>query len=147
MGRPLIASDGSIVGGVTVGRDISETKKAETQLRESVANHHEQNQMMQTIFDSMSDGLIVVDSDGEYLLSNKSAEQILGKRANVAVGEQIETFGLYRTDETTPYTRDELPLSKALRNESTDRKDMIVRNEERPSGVRIKRQRSAFARP
>ena len=136
-GRPLYASDGSVVGAVTVGRDISDTKNAEAGLQESVARYQQQNQMMQTIFDSMSDGVIVVDSDGECLLFNKSAEQILGKRATASVDEQVETFGLYHTDETTPYSRHELPLSKALQNESTDGIDMIVRNEERPNGVRI----------
>ena len=136
--RPLPANDGTPVGAVTVVRDISDSKATEAELQDTITKHHDQNQLMETIFDSISDGLIVADPNGDYLMFNRSAERILGKRVpDSKLHERSEIYGTYRPDRTTPYPVEELPLTKALRSESTDDVEIFVRNEERPDGIYV----------
>ena len=137
-GRPLLDANGGPAGAVTVMRDISHSKAVEADLQDTVARYQEQNALMTTIFDSISDGLIVADPNGDYLMFNRSAERILGKHApDSKLHERSEVYGTYRPDETTPYPVDDLPLTKALRNESTNNVEVFVRNEERPEGAYV----------
>ena len=137
-GRPLLDANGVPVGAVTVMRDISNSKTVEADLQDTVAKYQEQNTLMTTIFESISDGLIVADRNGDYLIFNRSAERILGKHApDSKLHERSKVYGTYRPDETTPYPVDELPLTKALCNESTNNVEVFIRNEQRPEGAYV----------
>ena len=98
----------------------------------------EQYDFMETTLDSISDGLIVTDRDGDYLIFNRSAKQIVGRQfPHASLSERSRVYGLFRADRRTPFPADELPLARALRNESTDGVEMFVRNEDRPEGAWI----------
>ena len=137
-GRPLRDEDGAVVGGITVIRDITGLKAAEAKLQAAVADSEAQNDLMTTIIESISDGLVVVDERGDYLIFNPSAKRIMGKHVeDVSLERRPEAYGMYLPDERTPYPFDQLPLTRALNNQSTDDVEVFVRNEEQPKGVTI----------
>ena len=137
--RPLIDAEGVPVGVVTVLHDITASKQAESDLRATALRCQERNDLMQKIFDSISDGLVAVDEKRDYLLFNRTAKEILGQHLDDAVPppERSEAPGVFLPDETTPYPLEDLPLTRTLRNESTDDVEVFVRTEQRPEGMHL----------
>ncbi len=143
-GRPLRDESGTPTGGVCVTRDITDLKRAEEQLRRTIDRLEDQTQLMKTVFDSISDGVIVVDEHGRYLLYNPGAERIMGMPAqSVAIEQRTETYGIYRSDGVTMVPAEELPLTRARRGEFTDNVELFIRNNKMPDGRAI----SASGRP
>ncbi len=78
---PLTGSAGDIeICGIA--RDISQRKDAEEKLVES-------SRMLETIFDSMADGLCLLDKNLHILQHNKSAEELLGSELT---GKNLTAF-------------------------------------------------------
>ena len=143
-GRPLLGEDGTVAGAVSVIRDITASKAAETELRDAMAEHQAQNALMATVLDSIGDGLIVTDPEGRYLVFNRSAERLLGKPLSDAPVEgRAAAYGMYLPDGETPLPDAEAPLIKALRGEHTNDVEIFVRNAHRPEGIFV----SASGRP
>ena len=104
----------------------------------------ERTRILRSILDSMSDGVVVVDRQGKFLLFNPAAEQILGIGPQDASPQQwSEHFGLYLADCVTAYPTEELPLVKAMQGESVDRVEIFVRPASGPAGIWL----SCSARP
>ena len=109
---------------------------ATADLRTAEQESRRQAGLLGAIMASLGDGVGVVDESGAFLLHNPAAKQLLG------VGEDIDDpaawqahYGLYRPDGRTPFPVDELPLMRALRGESCDGVEMIIRNPQRPEGI------------
>ena len=136
--RPLYDAQGTLTGGVSVSRDITELKQKENQLRESVSQLEHQGQLMQSTFDSISDGVVVADEDGQFTMFNPSAEKILGMGAtDIDSDEWSEQYGVFFPDKVTPLPSAELPLTLALKGQATDNVEMFIRNPKVPDGVYI----------
>ncbi|MDE0363813.1 MAG: PAS domain-containing protein, partial [Rhodospirillaceae bacterium] len=104
----------------------------------------DQTELLHTVVNSISEGLIVVDRSGRYLISNPAMKRIIGMyKPDSDLLERSEVYGLYYPDRTTLIPSDRLPLARALHGESTDLFDIFVRNEKRPEGVLV----STSARP
>ena len=143
-GRPLVGEDGAVAGAVSVIRDITASKRAEAELRDTMAEHQAQNALMATVLDSIGDGLIVTDPEGRYLVFNRSAERLLGEPLSDAPVEgRAAVYGMYLPDGETPLPDAETPLIKALRGEHTNDVEIFVRNAHRPEGIFV----SASGRP
>ncbi len=99
-------------------------------------------QLMQAIFDSISDGVIVADENGN-LTFNKSAERIIGGRLDTVLERWTEEYSIFFLDKVTPIPSEELPLVRAMRGEATDEMEMFIRTAAKPEGVYI----SASGRP
>lgn len=88
------------------------------------------------ILDAAGDGIIVVDRNGSFEVFNEAARRIVGVGPEGAPSTGWAShFGLYHLDGTTPYETAELPLTRALHGESTDRVDVLIRNAAVPDGV------------
>ena len=143
-GRPLYDDKNNLMGGVIVMRDITELAEVTTQLEETIDDLQNRNNLMFTVFNSISDGVIVANEEGEFLFWNPVAEEIVGIGATVGDPEEwSETYGTFYPDEVTPIPSTELPLYKAILGETVDDIDIFIRNPSRPDGVFI----SASARP
>src|SRR5262249_22491016 len=60
--------------------------------------------ILQSILNSMSDGVAVTDEQGRFLLFNPAAEQILGRGPlDVPYVEWTQRYNLYLPDGVTPY--------------------------------------------
>jgi PAS domain S-box-containing protein len=103
----------------------------------------QQTSILQSILNSMGDGIAVVSKEGKFLLNNPASVRILG----INVGEDSydhwsENYESYKAD-GTPYQPHELPLARARRGEEVDEAEEFMRHWKRPEGVWL----SVTARP
>ena len=128
-GRPLYDKTDDLIGGVVVFHDISELKRDREQLEAAINDLQTQNSLMDAIFRSISDGLIVANRDGKYVLFNDTAKSIVGQDLeNVHVPQASEKFGLFHPESQKPYPTEELPLARAIRGERADNVEILIRN-------------------
>lgn len=107
-------------------------------LARSEATLRHQTKLLQSILDSMGDGVLVTDETGRLVLMNPAAEQMVGlSRHDAAQGERMKLEGLYKPGTDTLYTVDELPLTRAMRGETVDGIEMFVRNNFQPQGIHV----------
>ena len=144
-GRPILSHEtNEVKAGVVVFRDITKSKKIEARLERTIAELQDQSRLMETTFNSVSDGVVVTDTDGRFLLVNPSAERIVGMGATGTPSDQwSETYGTFYPDGETLFPSKDLPLMRAMCGEASDDTELLIRNPERPEGVYI----SVNARP
>ncbi len=136
--RPLRNAQGVVTGGVSVSRDVTKLRQTEIELQNMVRQLEEQGNLMESIFNSISDGVVVADANGDFTIFNPSAEKIIGLGAvETTPDEWSDNYGLFFPDRVTPFPSDELPLALALRGETSDDIEMFVRNPKVPDGVFI----------
>ncbi|MEI9814280.1 MAG: response regulator [Acidobacteriota bacterium] len=114
-----------------VNRKRAAERLAEQQeaLALSEANLRHQSKLLQSILDSMSDGVIVLNKDGQVVLLNPAAEEMLGPGGMAAPHhEWSEVHGIYVPGTETFFPAGDLPLSRAMRGESVDGVELFIRN-------------------
>ena len=135
-GRPMYDPDGSLTGSVIVLRDVTHIRETESKLQDSTAQLQAQNDTMETIFNSISDGVVVADQHGQFVMFNPSAERIVGIGATETTPDQwTDRYGIFFTDKITPVPAEELPLVRAVRGESIEQEELFIRNERIPDGA------------
>ena len=135
---PLFDENQEVVACVAVIRDITGDKIAAIRLEEAVQKLQNQVQLTDTIFNSISDGVIAADATGTFTIFNPSAERILGIGSTDTTPDRwSDSYGLLFPDRITPFPADEFPLARALKGEASDEIEMFVRNSEVPDGVFI----------
>lgn len=87
-----------------------------------------QRQLMQLVLNTMSDGIIVANQKGSFIIVNPAAEKMFGKLEDMAPSEWSEHFQIYQPDQKTLFPASELPLAKAIEGESRDEVEIFVRN-------------------
>ncbi|MDE2809886.1 MAG: ATP-binding protein, partial [Gemmatimonadota bacterium] len=95
---------------------------------------------METMFNSISDGIVVADVTGKSFYVNPAAEQITGMDITDCPPEEwVERYGLFYPDRETPMRMEDLPFLRIISHgESMDEVDMFIRNQNRPDGVYIR---------
>ena len=130
---------GWLVRVLATGRSRAErqVRIATAGLREAEAESRRHAGLLGAIMDDLGgDGVGVVDENGAFLLQNPAAHELLGVPDEAdGPGDWQEYYGLYRPDGHTPFPLEELPLVLALRGESSNGVEMVVRNAARPDGV------------
>ena len=115
--------------------DITARKRAEeklavqaTELTRSEQALQTQTALLQSVLDSMGEGLVAADEHGEFTLWNSAAERILGLgAAKIPSREWTGHYGLFLSDTLTPFPPEQLPLARAIRGESNTA-EVFVRN-------------------
>ena len=148
---PIKDDRGVIVGASKIARDITGRKQDEERLagqaeelsrqadellrsREAVET---QTVMLQSVLDSMEEGLVVADEQGKFIIWNPAAVKILGLgAADLPSEEWAAHYGLFLEDTVTPFPPDQLPLVRAIRGE-VGTTQMFVRNPELDQGTWI----------
>ncbi|MFZ0146095.1 MAG: PAS domain S-box protein [Candidatus Sulfotelmatobacter sp.] len=148
---PVKDMNGTIVGASKIARDITERKQAEARLsgqaeelsrqagellrsREALET---QTLMLQSVLDSMAEGLVAADEQGKFIIWNPAARKILGLgAANLPAPDWTRHYGLYQEDMVTPFPPDRLPLARAIRGESSSA-EIFVRNPQIEQGTWI----------
>ncbi len=143
-GRPMRDHQGNLCGGVVAFRDITERKRADAVLArqaEALLRSQQaletQTLMLQSVLDSMSEGLVAADENGKFILWNPAAARIVGLgAANVPPEQWTDHYGTYLTDTVTPFPPERNPLLRAIRGEACTA-EMYIRNAELETGVWI----------
>ena len=135
---PLFDEKQEVVACVAVLRDITGDKIAAIQLEQTMQELQNQVQLTDTIFNSISDGVIAADASGTFTIFNRSAERILGIGPIETTPDRwSDNYGFFFPDRITPFPADELPLTRALKGEASDDVEMFVCNPEVPDGAFI----------
>jgi len=86
-------------------------------------------QTLSTTLNALADGVTLADADGRIIYSNTEADRILGVMATAAPAEEWAShYGVFLPDGETPFPAMDYPLVRALRGESTDNVEMVIRN-------------------
>lgn len=97
------------------------------------------SELLQSIVDSLADGLAAVDQNGRFTQFNPAGQEILGRGVvDGLVPDLSEEYGLFLPDGTTRFPHDDLPLIKAMRGIRSRDVEMIVRTENIPAGKWLK---------
>lgn len=92
--------------------------------------------LLRLVLESLSDGVVVADVEGRFILTNQVAHALVGTPLRDSpAAEWPLRYGVFLRDTVTPFPAEELPLAKAVRGESTDGVKMFIRNEGIPRGA------------
>lgn len=134
---PITGADEIVQVDCSFHRMAEQLAKSENALRE-------QKQILQSVLESMADGVVVANTMGKFLLFNPAAEQILGTGMTDAPPDNwAERYGVYLADKQTLYPPEQLPLVKAICGETVDDAELWIRHPSIPEGAWI----HANARP
>ena len=125
---------------VTTNDELAVLGRAFNAMLSRVQGAHEalqdQTRILESVLNSMADGVAVADQEGHFLLFNPMAKRILKKDAtDRGLTDWSAHFGILLPDAATPYPPDQLPLARALRGESVDGAELFLRNDEVPEGA------------
>ncbi len=128
-------------------RDISDRKQAELALqqlndeleiriKQRTRDLERQSNLLQTILNSMSDGVVVANLTGEILLKNPAAEKIEGLDQTILTNAALvnSPANIYLPNGSLCPT-DYLPLNRALQGEATNQVELWVQQEDNPEDI------------
>src|ERR1700690_369947 len=148
---PFLGEDGKTRQHVSIRPDITERKTgAETPAKQALELSRKaeelalsrqaleaQSLMIQSVLDSMAEGLAAADEQGKFLLWNRAAEKIMGYGpADIPTREWSEHYGTFLPDGVTPFPTEQLPLVRAIRGEASS-SEIFVRNPKVTEGAWI----------
>lgn len=107
-GQAIIAPNGKKQGAVVVMHDITQRKQAETVLREREAQ-------LLSIFQTIPDGITILDGTGQVIAANTTAERIL-RLTRSDINERVynDPSWFITTVDGHPFPEDELPLARVM---------------------------------
>jgi signal transduction histidine kinase/CheY-like chemotaxis protein len=105
-------------------------------LAHSEAAFRQQTKLLQSILDSMGDGVLAVDENGQMVLLNPAAEGMMGPGSvRTPHSHWSETYGIYHPATGSLYPPNDLPLARAIRGETADGVELHIRNPRRNGDV------------
>ncbi len=124
---------------VTLEQRVAERSAAAEQRAAEVVRSKDalqkQTRILQSILDTMSDGVIVADDAGGVMMFNPAAAAILRLDPYDTISEEwVERCGLYLPDAVTRYPHRSFPLMQAIRGHAVEAAEALVLNDERLSG-------------
>lgn len=125
-----------LVKGQTTGSQLARTLKYAVGRKQLEETLREQTRFLQSVLNSMADGVVMADASGTFQVWNPAAERILGSGpVNMKIGQWSEHYALFLPDKVTPYPADEVPLVKAIRGESVTNALLFLRRSAPTEGV------------
>ena len=125
-------------GIVITFHDISKYKGMEDQLNQTISKLRHRTQLMKTVFNSMNEGIVVVDLRGRVLFANPSIQQMLGTEPPGPFASRwAKQYGVFYPDKKTRIPFDQI-LMHISRGEEIRDEEFFVRNEAQPEGIHIK---------
>lgn len=126
---------GRLRGFSQLTRDITDRKRVEMALAERaeelMRSEHalkKQTRILRSVLDSMGEGVVVCDEDGQLMLNNPAAEQMLGRNMFDVSDQETRTYRLYLPDTVTPYPEENLPIYRAIVGDLVDGEEVYVRD-------------------
>lgn len=113
---------------------LQELKK---QKQKTLALQH-RSILLDTILNSMSEALIVIDKSGKFTHYNAAAQRIIGTKIKEINSEKsARELGFFNILTGESYSLKQLPFQGALRGEQIDELEVFVQNETHPEGVYV----------
>lgn len=123
----------------TFGPPRTSESKQSSDVQQTIAALQRKAEVLQSIVDSLADGLAAVDLSGRFTQFNPAGAGILGRGlVEEEVADLSEEYGLFLPDGKTRFPHDELPLVRAMRGIHSRDVEMIVRTQNIPEGRWLK---------
>lgn len=104
----------------------------------------EKRGFLQSVLNSMAEGVVMADETGTFKVWNPAAERILGRDpAQIRIDRWSEHYAVFLPDRVTPYPTQDLPLAKAIRGQPVTNAYMFLSPPGQPEGLWL----SVSARP
>ncbi|MGA3191305.1 MAG: PAS domain S-box protein [Candidatus Bathyarchaeia archaeon] len=97
-GAPLLDHDGRFVGTIGIVLDITEQKKTKEAIKES-------EERFKSIFESVDDGLIYLDTTGRIIEINRKAVEFFGGSKEELLGKHFTKIGIFPIKEMPTLTK------------------------------------------
>jgi PAS domain S-box-containing protein len=117
---------GTIILGSLLGREDRNLTRERA--------HTQESKMLDAVLESMSDGLLAVDTNGKFLVFNRPAQEMLGDWRGDKFEAWLSNYRRFHLDGVTPIAAEELALPRALRGLETNDLNVVVRSPSRPDG-------------
>jgi diguanylate cyclase (GGDEF)-like protein/PAS domain S-box-containing protein len=111
------------LAAVALNRELVRRKQAELELGT-------QKSLLQSILDTSTDAMVVADRSGKVVLRNPAAIRLFGETQSRISEDTPKILGLYKSDEATLFSREDMPLWRALNGNNVENLEVCVR----PSG-------------
>lgn len=129
-----------------VARDITESKQAIAKLQATTAQlarsedeFRGQSNLLQLLIDSISDGIVAADENGNFVLFNPAAQDMFGRGSTDTLPDEWSAkYGLFLADTVTPYPAADIPLARTIRGESVHEVELFTRHAGKPEGLWVK---------
>ena len=119
--------------------DITNYKTMEEQSNQTISELRHQTRLMKTVFDSMSDGIVVLSLAGHVLFINPSIHQTFGTEPlEGLLSKWSEKRSVFYPDKETPYPIDQILSTHVFRGEAIRDEEIFVRNEEQREGIHVR---------
>jgi PAS domain S-box-containing protein len=132
---PIRGLMGEPVGLVAIARDVTARVRAEEALRESERRLREQTRVLNSILDSMAEGVIAVDRAGNFVMFNQQAERMLGPARDLPPVEWAAAYGLFLPDQKTLLPTEQNVLLSAMTGLETVETEIFVKNAHVPGAA------------
>jgi len=86
------------------------------------------NNVLKQILESISTAIIIADKEGNFVLWNDKADDILKMQKTSNFQQWIEYYSIYHMDKVTEYKEGEAPILRALAGESITGEKIWVKN-------------------
>jgi PAS domain S-box-containing protein len=94
------------------------------------------NNLMNSILQSIADGVVASDKNGNFILWNTASDKILGiGPVQISPEQWPNVYNTFKPDMVTSYKPEELPLTRAINGEEIDNAEMFIKSYSRPEGV------------
>lgn len=132
----LLALFGLLGGLIIVSRLIQNQKMNEQNTK--IKSLENRSILLDTILNSMSEALIVIDRDGYFTHYNAAAQKIIGpKLREVAAESSVAELGFFEIIGGDLYSKRRLPFHRSLHGDKVDDLEIFVQNSTHPEGTYI----------
>ena len=136
---PIKDEKENLTGIVITFRDITKYKTMEEQSSQTISELRHQVRLMKTVFDSMSDGIVVLSLAGHVLFINPSIHQLFGTEPlEGLLSKWSEKFSVFYPDKETRVPIDQILSTHVFRGEAVRDQELFVRNEEQREGIHVR---------
>ena len=136
---PIKDGQANLTGNVITFHEITKYKTKEQQLNQTISELRHQTRLMKTVFDSMSDGIVVLSLAGHVLFINPSIHQVFGTEPlEGLLSKWSEKRSVFYPDKETPYPIDQILATYISRGEAIRDEELFVRNEEQGEGIHVR---------
>ncbi|HQT95499.1 MAG TPA: SpoIIE family protein phosphatase [Thermoanaerobaculaceae bacterium] len=133
---PFTGHDRAVTLGIEVflGYEMVVGLLVLTQAWNREKNLRRHNELMGSVIQSVSEGVVVAATDGSFLVVNEAARRITGDRRGPGLQavDWSGSYGLYQPESGRLFPTAELPLVRALRGEHVGETDVLVHNPQAP---------------
>jgi PAS domain S-box-containing protein len=123
---PIMDEEGKPTYLLGISEDITEQRKIQEEKKILEKKLNQNIQEIKLILENIGEGVIVIDKNSNIILSNHTAEEIIG--VNIPVDWSVK-FNLFYPDGEITFPAQSLPLLKALKGEQTDELEIIIQDQ------------------